>query len=98
MYTLMMPFTVYPTTPTRIVNGSKCILLKVLGIEDPGLWRICPKKIPSFATRRKTARIEGPGLRRTYPGKCRELLKRMGMPRKNIDIYYVRKDNKTRIV
>ena len=44
MYALMIPFTSYATTPTRNVNASKCNLLKGLGIEDPGLWRICPKE------------------------------------------------------
>ena len=36
MYIITVPFTTYLTTPTRIVKG--------LGIEDPGLWRICPKE------------------------------------------------------
>ena len=44
MYVIMVPFTTYATTPTRIVNVSKWNLLKVWGVEDPGLWRICPKE------------------------------------------------------
>ena len=43
MYALMIPFTVYYTTPTRNVNASKWNFLKGLGIEDFELWK-CPKE------------------------------------------------------
>ena len=41
MYIITVPFTAYPTTPTRIV---KMQLVKGLGIGDPGLWKICPEQ------------------------------------------------------
>ena len=41
MYIITVPITTYPTTPTRIV---KMQLVKGLGIEDPCLWKICPKE------------------------------------------------------
>ena len=58
MYALMIPFTVYPTTPTRNVNESKWSLLKGWGLKTLNFGNV-PK---------------------------------------NIDIYYMWKDNKTRIV
>ena len=36
MYVIMVPFTTYPTTATRIVNVSKCNLLKVWALKTPG--------------------------------------------------------------
>ena len=44
MYAIMIPFTAYPTTPTLKCQRVKMQLVKGLEIEDPGLWRICPKE------------------------------------------------------
>ena len=52
----MVPFTTYPTTPTRIVNASKCNLLKLWGLKTLNFGH-APNNIDIYYTT-KDDRIE----------------------------------------
>ena len=50
MYIITVPFTAYPTTPTLIVNVSKCNLLKDWALKIPACGEYVPNNIDIYYT------------------------------------------------